>query len=313
MVSALDWGFGHTGRTSVLIKQLIALENTIFFAGNDRQNAFIKKEFPLIETIELQGYKVQLDSKISTYKQIIRQAFKIKNAIKYEQNWLKNIVKTTPFDFIISDNRYGFYHPEIPNVILTHQISMQIPFGKRLINYFLKLKINKFDACWIPDDKTHSLSGKLSQGKLKIPIYYIGPLSRFNLIDASNFKFDYLFMTTGPEPECHQFLEKVITTVNKHNLIAAIAVPKKYNESKKATTASIYYELDTKSLEKLINSSKVVVSRSGYTTIMDLTPNKKPMILIPTKNQFEQLYLSTLHGHKNISNSLAHVIKRELS
>ena len=45
-------------------------------------------------------------------------------------------------------------------------------------------------------------------------------------------------------------------------------------------------------LEKAINESALVISRSGYTTVMDLAKLNKKAFFIPTPGQFEQEYLA---------------------
>jgi UDP-N-acetylglucosamine:LPS N-acetylglucosamine transferase len=45
-------------------------------------------------------------------------------------------------------------------------------------------------------------------------------------------------------------------------------------------------------LEKTINESKLILCRSGYTTIMDLAKLGKKAFFIPTPGQFEQEYLA---------------------
>ena len=45
-------------------------------------------------------------------------------------------------------------------------------------------------------------------------------------------------------------------------------------------------------LEKAINQSELILSRSGYTTIMDLAKLNKKAFFIPTPGQFEQEYLA---------------------
>ena len=62
-----------------------------------------------------------------------------------------------------------------------------------------------------------------------------------------------------------------------------------------------WLQLGTMDLESVINKSNIVVSKTGYTTIMDLVPYQKPMILVPTEGQYEQQYLSTLHHNRNVS------------
>lgn len=52
--------------------------------------------------------------------------------------------------------------------------------------------------------------------------------------------------------------------------------------------------------QNLFNRARRVVSRSGYTTIMDLVEHDKPGILFPTPNQTEQEYLATNLKRRNL-------------
>ncbi len=45
-------------------------------------------------------------------------------------------------------------------------------------------------------------------------------------------------------------------------------------------------------MQKAVLSAGIIISRAGYTTVMDLTALKKKAILIPTPGQTEQEYLS---------------------
>ena len=45
-------------------------------------------------------------------------------------------------------------------------------------------------------------------------------------------------------------------------------------------------------LEKSMNAAKLIICRSGYSSIMDLITLNKQAILIPTKGQSEQKYLA---------------------
>jgi UDP-N-acetylglucosamine:LPS N-acetylglucosamine transferase len=61
--------------------------------------------------------------------------------------------------------------------------------------------------------------------------------------------------------------------------------------------------METVALEKAINESNLVVSRSGYTTIMDLAVLKKQAFLIPTPGQYEQVYLAKWLKEKELVTS----------
>ncbi len=313
LVSALDWGFGHTTRVGVVIKQLLDYDNKVTFAGNSNQISYIKKEFTEVKCVFLKGYGITLDSRKNTYLQLLKQLVKFRLAIRKEHHWLKKTCKSNSFDYIISDNRYGFYNTKVKSIFITHQINLSVSFGRKIANSFIKRRVNKFSFCWIPDYSDHQLSGALSKEDLNIPKYFIGPLSRFELKQTSDKKNDYLFLISGPFPENSTLYQKVISFVEKYQLSAVIAIPFK----KKTKAESEFYRLveepTSEELEVLINQSKTIVARSGYTTIMDLIPFKKPVILIPTKGQFEQEYLWKLHQSKFVKNGISRKAVKEIS
>ena len=55
---------------------------------------------------------------------------------------------------------------------------------------------------------------------------------------------------------------------------------------------TIYNFMTSSLLEKTINESDLIISRSGYTTVIDLAKLNKKAFFIPTPGQFEQEYLA---------------------
>ena len=55
------------------------------------------------------------------------------------------------------------------------------------------------------------------------------------------------------------------------------------------------------SLNIVISQSKLIICRSGYSTVMDLAKLGKKAIFIPTPGQTEQEYLANYYMTKNIS------------
>jgi UDP-N-acetylglucosamine:LPS N-acetylglucosamine transferase len=53
-----------------------------------------------------------------------------------------------------------------------------------------------------------------------------------------------------------------------------------------------YNYLTSEGLTEILNSAKIVICRSGYTTIMDLAKLGKKAFFIPTPGQYEQEYLA---------------------
>ncbi|MBK7885033.1 MAG: hypothetical protein IPJ81_15560 [Chitinophagaceae bacterium] len=58
------------------------------------------------------------------------------------------------------------------------------------------------------------------------------------------------------------------------------------------TSVKVHNHLSTKEINNAINESKLIISRSGYTTIMDLVNLQKSAVLVPTPGQTEQEYLA---------------------
>lgn len=289
LFASLDWGMGHLTRSSVVMNELLDLGNSIWFAGNSAQCAFIKAEFKGIACHELKGYEITLDSNKNTFFQMLLQFPKIKKAIQSEHTWLKSFINQHNVDVIISDNRYGFYHDSVESVLLTHQINLQIPYFKKSVNNKLHQWISKFDSVWVPDNNDRKLTGELSNPKKLSNVHFIGPLCRFKPLDLPKV-YDVLIILSGPEPERTNFLEHAINYIQLNNLKAFII-------GAKVDKITSVLNPTTKELNELIESSKTIISRAGYTTIMEMTALKKDAILIPTKGQYEQEYLAKIVKH----------------
>src|SRR5205085_1156719 len=166
--------------------------------------------------LELPGYRINYSKKRWLFPlTIISQIPKIISAIKQEHQWLLRVAELYSVDLIISDNRYGLYHPKIHSVFITHQLHIKTPFGKGADRMLQKLNyrfINRFSECWIPDYPGKiNLAGILSHPfhKPSIPVNYIGPLSRFQFRTGTKMKNRLLIILSGPEPQRTLF-EKIL-------------------------------------------------------------------------------------------------------
>ena len=57
--------------------------------------------------------------------------------------------------------------------------------------------------------------------------------------------------------------------------------------------------LSAEDLNRALEQSKMIIGRSGYTTMMDMAALKKKAILIPTPGQTEQEYLAKYNFKRN--------------
>lgn len=299
LISPLDWGLGHATRCIPLISYLLEKNCSVCVAGEGQHIELIKKEFPGLIFIPLHGYQIRYPRKgLFFIPKLISQLPKIITAIIREHQWLKRNMKNYKWDLVISDNRYGLYSTEIKSIFITHQTRIITGLGKWMDGAaasVLKYLIERFEQCWIPDDKgINSISGELS-GCDCMPrnSRYIGPLSR--LEPNSEQTNDYiLVLLSGPEPQRSMLEELLIDQLKccdeKILFIRGLPMVKSFIES---TDKIIFINhLDTHELSRCMLNAKLVICRSGYSTIMDLLKLNKKGLLIPTPGQTEQLYLA---------------------
>ncbi|WNH13660.1 glycosyltransferase [Thalassobellus suaedae] len=164
-------------------------------------------------------------------------------------------------------------------------------FSTKIHEQFIK----KFNICWVPDTKgALNLSGKLGHiTTFKIPLEYIGPLSRFEKKQATIIN-DVLILLSGPEPQRTLLEEKLLLEFKnyKGKVVFIQGIMETEQSIQVLGNMTIYNFMTSELLEKTINESALVLSRSGYTTVMDLAKLNKKAFFIPTPGQFEQEYLA---------------------
>ena len=306
LVAPLDWGLGHATRCIPVINALIVKGFEVVLAGDNAVESLLKKEFPSITFLFLEGYKVVYGkSKATFWVKMIQQLPKIKAAIKNENEWLNKTVKEHKIDIVISDNRFGLYNKNVKCIFITHQLNIQMGnkfFNKiaQKINYHF---INKFEECWVPDIAgENSLAGILSHPK-KMPntvVKYIGVLSRFTKNKTAK-NVDVVVLLSGPEPQRTIFETIILKQIENTNL--KIKIARGLPSSKKDLlvgnkNVEIINHLPKDELSALIKSAKIVIARSGYSTVMDMAALQQATLYVPTPGQTEQEYLAKYLSEK---------------
>jgi hypothetical protein len=312
LVAPLDWGLGHATRCIPLIRELMRQGADVWLAGKGAQETLLKAEFPGLPFLFLPGYDIRYArTRSGLIKNLFFQIPGILRIIKVENKWLKNKIAEHGFNAVISDNRYGLYHPTVRCVFITHQLQIKTPFGRLAARWLQKRNyryINRFASCWVPDEDNHNdLSGELSHPfkRPEVPLHYAGIFSRFRKLDLPERKDHLLFMISGPEPQRSLLEEKIIREIAHYHGTATIVrgLPGAHSLVPSTNMIRFYNHLPAEELNKEVASANWVIGRCGYSTIMDLAFMKKKSILIPTPGQTEQEYLGKyLHEKKIIYN-----------
>jgi uncharacterized protein (TIGR00661 family) len=296
LVAPLNWGLGHATRCIPIVKALIAHNYNVLIASDGAALLFLRQEFPLLPFTELPSYNITYPRNGRYFKlNIFLKLPQILKTISSEKIMIKELVAKRKIDGIISDNRFGVYNKKVPSIFITHQLSVLSGNTSFFSSKLHQRIIKKFDACWVPDvDGPHNLSGKLGHPKkINFEVLYIGPLSRM-VKKEMPCKYDILALLTGPEPQRTllelKLMEVFLNSSEKVLMVRGVVEgSKQVSEHKNITIVNF---LQSEDLEKAINESKIVVSRSGYTTVMDLAALEKPAFFIPTPGQYEQEYLA---------------------
>lgn len=299
-ISPLDWGLGHASRLVPIIHFLQKKGHIIFLGTNTKNSAFYQAIFPNIPQITIKGYGITYAKKHMIFN-LILQIPRIKLAIFREYFQLKKIVNKHNIDTVISDSRFGLWNKKTKNYIISHQLQILYPrhlwpFG-RLLNWTNKLLLNQFDTCLIPDSEDHLFSGLLSKNDKIKNQKFIGPLSRFSLIESSQTEQSkqLVFVLSGPEPQRSLFEDLIIDQLKQSSFSALLisGEPEKEYEKQIGPNIKKIAHLTDIEFAKTLKEAAVVFSRSGYSSIMDYAALQlKQVVLIPTPHQTEQEYLA---------------------
>ncbi len=300
LISPLNWGLGHATRCIPVIHCLLQLNCKVILCGNGDSLNLLSSEFPELPTEILPQYSIRYPKNPLWFSlKMLLHLPCFFRSISRDIATTKALIKKYRPDLIISDNRYGFRHPSVPSVLITHQTQPVLPASARTLKKFvwkrLEQMMNHFNEVWIPDQQSeHGLSGVLSHNDAHLKkTVFIGPLSRFSINYDSFQKNTILAIASGPEPHRTEF-EKIVYALaasTPFHFTLLQGKPNEPNHSKK-NNLEIIHHLNTCQLQSLIGKNEIILTRAGYSSIMDMVALRKKAILIPTPGQTEQLYLA---------------------
>ena len=300
LVAPLEWGLGHATRCIPIIRELIYLDCEVLIGAEAAARALLEKEFPQLKFLPLKGYRMRYSRKAYWLPvKILLQIPKMIFSIRAEHQWLKKAVNEHAIDAVISDNRFGLYTSSVPCIYMTHQLTIKTGnrFTESIAQKIHYRFINKYAACWVPDSEAAvNLAGVLSHpARLpKTPVRYIGPLSRFEKRDVEK-KYDLAVIISGPEPQRSIFEKLLLDQLSGFDgtVLFVRGLPgKSISDISVNPNIEIHDHLSAEDLNNAIQLSTMIISRSGYTTVMDLVKLQKRAILVPTPGQTEQEYLA---------------------
>lgn len=299
--AVLNMGLGHATRSLPIIKEFIDRNWQLLIGSNGRSLEFLKRELPTTKFIVTPDYQISYSRSNFLIPKLIPQISRIFQKIKEEKRLCDKIVAGFSPDLIISDHCYGMHHSNIRNYFLSHQIYFAIPqpfqFLSPLVSRFNHSFHRKYDKVIIPDlyeNGNGLLSGKLSNTpSIEGKYYYAGILSSIRK-QVPNEKVHLLVSISGPEPQRTIFEEIILKQIDKiiGKKIIVLGKSEKDKIIIDEDDLKVYTHLPRCDMEKLLNQAELIITRPGYSTLMELAELGKIALLVPTPGQTEQQYLA---------------------
>ncbi|HUX57748.1 MAG TPA: glycosyltransferase [Bacteroidales bacterium] len=281
------------------------MNNNIFIAGGEEHLSLFRNELPGLSFIKFPGFKPGYSRFLPQYISLLLKTPVLLYHIIREHYRLKRIIHDYDINIVISDNRFGLWNRKIKTVYVTHMPRIPLPKTLRSLEFIgimlHRAILKKYSLCFIPDLPGElNVSGRLSHG-LNLPdnVRYIGILSRFISDKPSlhehgaKHKYNTVILS-GPEPQRGILKKKMVDIFKDKETMTVILEGKPGNKTEivKSGNITFYNHLSSSEMRDVLTSSEKIITRSGYTTIMELISLNYSALLIPTPGQTEQEYLA---------------------
>jgi hypothetical protein len=305
LFAVASWGLGHATRDLPVISRLLECGHQVTIVSSDRAMALLRQELGSRCTfLEWPGLPVPMSKSAPLFYAKFTLSLPLAlRAILAEYRAVQRLLEWRSYDRIISDSRFGVRSPRVTSFQLAHGLRFIAPGRNRLIELVMDhLYHRSYGATThfvVPDFATDSLSGDLSHDLgLVSPerISYVGILSGVRCLDVPA-DLDCYVSISGPEPQ-RTILEDIVLGQMgdvQGRVVVSLGKPEEAGRTWKHGNATIYAYVNRYQQQVLMNRARRIVSRSGYTTMMELAELGKPALLIPTPGQTEQEYLAELH------------------
>ncbi|MCL4464671.1 MAG: hypothetical protein M1389_01320 [Chloroflexi bacterium] len=299
------WGLGHATRDLVLIKALLAAGHEVTVMSTHRALRLLRRELgdrcafvdvPDIP-IPLSRWPLWFYVRMSVALPLVFWTFWSEHRIT------TRLARAYRFDRIVSDTRYGVFMREIPSYFIVHSLRQIIPGRPRLLERAVERVqlwlLGGARKVLVPDQRENGLAGDLCHNLdcfRQDQYEYIGILSSVRKQPVET-NVDYFVTVSGAEPQRSIFEELVLEQVREleGKVVVALGKPDVPLAVSNGGNVAIHSFMDRAEQEEMLNRARMVVTRSGYTTLMELAELGKNALLVPTAGQSEQEYLGVYH------------------
>jgi len=309
-------GLGHVQRTLPVLQALRARGASLTVVAHGRALEVLRRELAHDLSIRFEDVPdyppLQRGRGIAHYIYYFIDLARLRARAADETRALEALHRETPFDLLIGDGRFGWVIPGVPCLLLIHQVKVLLPRGLRafqwLSDWVQRKILSRYTHLLILDleDPVCTLAGQLAHNRILrgLPHTYIGPLSTVGPevhleaeAAAAPVDSDLLFVMGGfIEAERSAFVAWIREALARHpglrvtlllggGVWASGALP--------AGATVIPMALGPTRL-RAFRGTRLLVGRTGHTTLMDLRAMGGRALLFPTPGMTEHIELARM-------------------
>jgi UDP:flavonoid glycosyltransferase YjiC (YdhE family) len=309
LYAVCGWGLGHATRSLPVLRRLVAEHDVIVYAEGAAA-ALLAAELPPVRFVRAVPYPNIFGGRALALRFFLRAPALVR-AMRAEHADAERLVATERIDRVISDSRWGVSSSRVPSFFVSHHLKQLAPRGLRPAERLTEAVTwgaihRRYRRILVPDvEEDGGLAGRLAHELhyyRREELRYVGPLSDVTPRPVPR-DVDTLVALSGPEPSRTELEARLLPGIAR---LPGRTVVLRGTPGRDAPWPVPGVEARPHApkpeRDRLFSAARVVVSRSGYSTIMDATRVGARALFIPMPGQTEQEYLA----ERLASRGLAH-------
>ena len=313
LVAPLEWGLGHATRCVPVVREFLRAGAEVELAVVKANASFFREVFPDLRQRLAPSYNIVYPKHgYNMAFWLLKNSLHLNAVMRYEHHFAEEMVARHGYDVLFSDNRFAFYSKNAYSIYMTHQRRIAFPQAftafEGIGTMWHSNVMRKFDEVWVPDMEFFpGLAGSLSHSGATPgdkPMRFVGALSRIAdagpastsaIPSASKApKYKVVAVVSGVEPARTQFEQQLRESLAEipgpHMMI--LGKPSVEYKTWRDGNIEFHTHLPTEAFANAVRNADYVVSRGGYSTVMDMAELGAKCIFVPTPGQFEQIVLA---------------------
>lgn len=304
LVAPLDWGLGHATRCAPVVREFLEKGCDVELAVTRGNAAILREMFPDVRQRLAPSYNIVYPKHgYNMAFWLLKNSAHLRAVMRAEHHYAEEMVERHGYDILVSDNRFAFRSRKAKSVYMTHQCRIAFPKMFRMFEAFGAAwhasVMSRFDEVWVPDiPEFPGYAGSLSHvERCPRPLKFVGPLSRFAMLpltQSTEKDLNIVAVVSGVEPARSRFASRLSSVLpqipGKHVVI--LGKPASSLKTWTAGNVTFYNHLPTQEFADVISRAGWVISRGGYSTVMDMAVLGAKCIFVPTPGQYEQVVLA---------------------